>query len=64
MQVELDINGRRRRVDVSGSGDLLTVTVDGQAFQVDARRVGAHGLSLVIGPHGPVSAICQKLSEA
>ena len=48
MQVELDINGRRRRVDVSGSGDLLTVTVDGQVFQVDARRVGAHGLSLVI----------------
>jgi len=48
VQVELDINGRRRRVDVSGSGDLLTVTVDGQVFQVDARRVGAHGLSLVI----------------
>ena len=48
MHVELDINGRRRRVDVSGSGERLTVTVDGQAFLVDARQVTLDGLSLVI----------------
>lgn len=48
MHVELDINGRRRQVEVSGSGEQLTVIVDGQAFLVDACQVAGDGLSLVV----------------
>ncbi len=48
MHVELEINGRRRRVAVSGSGAELTVEVDGQSFLVDARPVATDGVSLVI----------------
>ena len=48
MHVELEINGRLRRVEVSGSGDRLTVTVDGQAFLVDARQVVQDSVSLMI----------------
>jgi biotin carboxyl carrier protein len=42
------MNGRTRQVGVSRTGDGFTVTIDGRAFQVDAVRVDAYTLSLLI----------------
>ena len=40
MTFTIDTGGSRRSVDVRRSGDRLIVTVDGQAAEVDARRIG------------------------
>ena len=48
MQYEVEIGGRRRQVVVTRSGDGFAVTVDGQTRQVDAARIDAHTLSLVL----------------
>jgi len=48
VHVELEINGRLRRIEVSGSGGRLTVTVDGQAFLVDAHQVVHDSVSLMV----------------
>lgn len=49
MQYDVEINGRVRRVVVRRAGDGFAVAVDDRAFHVDAARVDAHTLSLVIG---------------
>jgi len=49
MTFEIDINGRTRSVSIErGEPGRFTVTVDGTHHQVDAVRVGAHGLSLLL----------------
>ena len=54
MQYELRVAGRTRRVVVARSGTSGTsggrfaVTVDGQTWQVDAARIDAHTLSLLV----------------
>lgn len=62
MQYEVDIGGRRRQVVVTrapfdelrapragrGAGDGFAVSVDGRTRQVDAARIDAHTLSLVV----------------
>lgn len=48
MQYEVDVGGRVRRVVVNGSGGRLAVEVDGRAWRVDAARIDAHTLSLIV----------------
>ncbi len=49
MQYEIDVGGRTRHVVVTREGDGFMVTVDGRARPVNAARIDAHTLSLLIG---------------
>ena len=49
MQYEVEIGGRRRQVVVIRAGDGFAVSVDGRTRQIDAARIDAHTLSLLIG---------------
>ena len=48
MQYEIDIGGRRLQVVVTRSGDDFAISVDGRLHHVDAARIDAHTLSLVV----------------
>ena len=48
MQYEVEIGGRRRQVVVTRAGDSFALTVDGRTRHVDAARIDAHTLSLVV----------------
>jgi biotin carboxyl carrier protein len=48
MQYELEVGGRTRQVTVERSGDGFAVTVDGRPWQVDAARIDANTLSLLV----------------
>jgi len=48
MQYEIEINGRTRQVTVVRTGDGFAVTVDGNTRHVDAARIDAHTLSLLV----------------
>ena len=48
MQYEVEIGGRLRQVAIARSGDGFAVTIDGQTRHVDAVRIDAHMLSLVV----------------
>jgi len=56
MQYEVEIGGRRRQVVVEGTGDDFAVTVDGHTRQVDAARIDADTLSLVVDTVSPMDA--------
>jgi biotin carboxyl carrier protein len=45
---EIEAGGRVRQVSVARSGDGFAVTVDGHQYRVDAARIDAHTLSLVV----------------
>ena len=45
---EVDIGGRVRQVTVERAGDGFAVTLDGRTRHVDAVRINAHTLSLVV----------------
>jgi biotin carboxyl carrier protein len=49
---EIEAGGRVRSVTVDRTGDTFAVTVDGRVRQVDAVRVDAQTLSLIIGGTG------------
>jgi biotin carboxyl carrier protein len=49
---EIDVNGRSRRVDIHRAEGRFAVSVDGRAWTVDATRVNAHTLSLLIESPG------------
>ena len=53
MQYEVEIGGRRRQVVITRSGDGFAVSVDGRSRQVDAARIDAHTLSILVedGPY-------------
>ena len=53
MQYEVEVNGRARQVALHRAGGRLSVTVDGRRWDVDAVRVGARTLSLIVAPGGP-----------
>jgi biotin carboxyl carrier protein len=57
MQYEVEIGGRRRQVVIARRGDDFAVTVDGHSRQVDAARIDAHTLSLVVDSVSPMDAI-------
>ena len=48
MQYEVEVGGRRLQVVVTRAGDGFAVSVDGRTRQVDAARIDAHTLSLVV----------------
>src|SRR4051812_37125266 len=48
MQFELEVGGRTRQVTVQKTGDAFAVTVDGRRWHVDAARIDAHTLSLLV----------------
>ena len=49
MTFEIDVNGRTRTVAVERAGTgRFRVTLDGAAHHIDADRVGAYGLSLIV----------------
>jgi biotin carboxyl carrier protein len=50
MQYEIEIGGRMRQVTVTRAGDAFTVLVDGRSSHVNAVRVDAYTLSLLIDP--------------
>jgi biotin carboxyl carrier protein len=51
LRYEVEIGGRRLRISVAREGNEFAVTVDGLIWQVDAARLDAHTLSLVLGRH-------------
>jgi biotin carboxyl carrier protein len=53
MQYEVELGGRRRRVVVMRAGDGFAVTVDGHTRHVDAARIDAHTLSLLMDNVSP-----------
>ena len=48
MQYEVEVGGKRRQVVVTRAGGGFAVSVDGRARHVDAARIDAHTLSLVV----------------
>jgi len=48
MQYEIEVGGRTRHVTVARTGGTLAVTLDGRTWHVDAARIDAHTLSLVV----------------
>jgi len=48
VQYEVEVGGRRLQVVVTRAGDGFAVSVDGQSRQVDAARIDAHTLSLLV----------------
>ena len=48
MQYEVEVGGRRRQVVVTRTGGTFAVAVDGRTRHVDAARIDAHTLSLVV----------------
>ena len=48
MQYEIEVAGRPRQVAVTRTGDGFAVTVDGRTWQVDAARIDAQMLSLLV----------------
>jgi biotin carboxyl carrier protein len=48
VQYEVEVGGRRRQVVVTRTGGAFAVTVDGHTRHVDAARIDAHTLSLVV----------------
>jgi biotin carboxyl carrier protein len=50
VQYDVEINRRTRQVAVIRDGDRFTVVIDSRTFHVDAARVDAYTLSLLIEP--------------
>jgi biotin carboxyl carrier protein len=48
VQYEVEIGGRRRQIVVTRTGGTFAVAVDGQTRRVDAARIDAHTLSLLV----------------
>jgi biotin carboxyl carrier protein len=60
MQYEVEIGGKLRQVTVaraSGSGDGFAVTIDGHTRHVDAARIDAHTLSLLVDSVWPDATV-------
>jgi biotin carboxyl carrier protein len=57
---EIEVGGRTRRVGVARTGDKFAVTVDTRTVHVDAARIDAHTLSLLVDtkcPPGTTDAV-------
>jgi biotin carboxyl carrier protein len=50
VQYEIEVNGRVRQVAVHRAGDRFAVSVDGRMWLVDAARLDARTLSLIVDP--------------
>ena len=56
MQYEVEIGGRRRQVVVTPTGGTFAVALDGQTRRVDAARIDAQTLSLLVDTVSPAYA--------
>ncbi|MCA1583374.1 MAG: biotin/lipoyl-binding protein [Acidobacteria bacterium] len=52
----MDVGASRRMVTVHREADVFRVTVDGQAYVVDVRRINGTTLSMLLPGHGRVAA--------
>ena len=50
MQYEIEVNGRMRQVAVQRADGVFDVSVDGRTWRVDAARIDAKSMSLVLHP--------------
>jgi len=57
VQYEVEVGGRRLQVVVTRSGDGFAVAVDGRTRQVDAARIDAHTLSLLVDARDGLQAV-------
>jgi len=48
MHYEAEVEGRRRQIAIARAGDSFAITVDGRSYHVDAARIDAQTLSLVV----------------
>ena len=48
MRYEIEVGGRLRQVAVERAGDGFAVELDGRTWRIDASRVDAHTLSLIL----------------
>ena len=48
MRYEIEVGGRTRHVAVERAGDGFAVELDGRTWRIDASRVDAHTLSLIL----------------
>jgi biotin carboxyl carrier protein len=63
MQYEVEVGGRRLQVVVTRAGDGFAVSVDGRTTQVDAARIDAHTLSILVADGlkaDPCNAVSSK----
>ena len=56
MQYEVEVGGRRRQVMVTRTGGTFAVALDGQTRRVDAARIDAQTLSLLVDTVSPAHA--------
>jgi biotin carboxyl carrier protein len=56
MQYEVEVGGRTRQVTVTREGAAFVVTVNGRARRVDAARIDANTLSLILDGPGSTAA--------
>jgi biotin carboxyl carrier protein len=63
MQYEIEVGGRRRQVLVTRSGDTFAVSVDGHTRDVDAARIDAGSLSLLVDTVSPEGTGARSGSE-
>jgi biotin carboxyl carrier protein len=57
VRYEVEIGGRTRQVAISRAGEAFTAVVDGRTFQVNAVRIDAMTLSLLLQREGGTSRI-------
>jgi biotin carboxyl carrier protein len=56
LQYEIEAGGRVRQVTIDRQGDRFAIGIDGRLHEVDAARIDAHSLSLIVEsgvPAGP-----------
>jgi biotin carboxyl carrier protein len=63
VQFEIEVGGRRREVVVTRTGGAFAVAVDGQTRHVDAARIDAQTLSLMVDSAGPENSPVKRASH-
>jgi len=64
MTFEVELRGRTRTVSIERAGGKYRVLLDGEPHEVDATRVGVHGLSLLVDGERGLSREVQVTSSA
>jgi len=64
LHYEIEVGGRVRHVVVTRSGGRFAVEVDGRLWKVDAARIDAHTLSLIVDRVWPQGDTCASYEAA
>jgi biotin carboxyl carrier protein len=68
MQYEVEVNGRLRQVNVNRTDGRFVVSLDGREWRLDAARIDAYTLSLLIdesrGPAAPAGGEIEEAASA